>query len=149
MGLRQGTTARRALRALFWGIGWALVMPAAHAQNDQARSVRYDAQGRRDPFVPLVREGRIAGARVPGGGASNPALRGILWDPKGHSIALIEDVEARVGDRIGEFRVIEIRREAVVLAPEEGEPFVVELPFESLEPAGTKSTSQPGRRDRP
>ena len=123
---------------------WALIMPqaaAAPAKSEQAPAFVYDAQGRRDPFVPLVGIGSSSSARSGG-----PALHGILWDPKGQSIALIDDLEARVGDRIGEFRVVEIRREAVVLAPEEGDPFIVELPFEPLESVGT---SQPGRRDRP
>ena len=91
---------------------------------------RYDSGGRRDPFVPLVREGRLVaatpGARVE---TSRPVLYGILWDAGGRSIALINDTEVMVGDTIGGYRVKEIRRDAVVL-DNEGEPLVLQITFE-------------------
>jgi hypothetical protein len=60
-------------------------------------------------------------------------LYGILWDPGGRSIALVDDLEVSVGDSIGPYRVEEIRPDAVVLARESGEQFVLELVFESDE----------------
>lgn len=92
---------------------------------------RYDAKGRRDPFAPLVRDGHIvsmsSGMR---GDSSKPVLYGVLWDPSGNSIALINDGEARVGDAVGEYHVIEIRKDAVVLSSG-GEPVVIELAFDA------------------
>ena len=105
---------------------WAADEPTAHEASFQ-----YDAKNRRDPFSPLVREGRIvnatSGTKVP---TSQPILYGILWDPGGQSIALINDVEVKVGDSIEGYRVMEIRQDAVVLR-NGGEPVVLQLAFET------------------
>lgn len=100
------------------------------ANAGEVTPFRYDSGGRRDPFVPLVRDGRLvaatAGARVE---SSTPVLYGILWDAGGGSIALINDAEVKVGETIGGYRVKEIRQEAVVL-DNEGEPLVLQIAFE-------------------
>ena len=62
--------------------------------------------------------------------SSKPVLYGVLWDSGGNSIALINDGEARVGDMVGDYRVVEIREDAVVLA-NGGEPVVIRLAFET------------------
>ena len=63
--------------------------------------------------------------------ADKPVLYGILWDPNGHSLALINDTEAKVGDTINGYQVTEIRRDAVVLSVEGGEPVVLQLTFDT------------------
>ena len=107
---------------------------------------RYEAKGRRDPFVPLVRDGHVVstsgGVR---GDSSRPVLYGVLWDPGGNSIALINDGEARVGDAVGDYHVIEIRKDAVVLSSG-GEPVVIELAFDAppkSAPGDSKGGTQP------
>lgn len=91
------------------------------------------AQDKRDPFVALVRDGRLI---VPSGSEdfSQLTLVGILWDPSGQSIALINDAEARVGDALGEYHVQEIRQDAVVLM-REGQPVVLQMSFDAPGPA--------------
>ena len=76
----------------------------------------YDPHGQRDPFVPLVRDGRLV-ATTPGMRleSSKPVLAGILWDPGGQSVAIINEEEVKVGDAIGGYKVSEIRKDAVVL----------------------------------
>ena len=99
---------------------------------------QYDAKGRRDPFVPLVRDGQLVSvSQRPSVDASTPTLHGILWDPGGHSLALINDVEAKVGDAVGEYRVTEIRNDAVVLS-NGGAPMVLQISFET--PSETASS---------
>ena len=98
---------------------------AAHGTPTEPQPFRYDAKGRRDPFVPLVREGRTLDVAYSASG-STPMLSGILWDPAGHSIALLNETEARVGDVIGEYEVREIRKDSVVLS-RGGESVVVQL----------------------
>ena len=92
---------------------------------------RYDSGGRRDPFMPLVRDGRLVAA---GPGVrleqSTPVLYGILWDPAGRSIALVNDAEVREGDRIGDYEVKEIQHDAVVL-DNGGEPVVLTITFDA------------------
>lgn len=92
----------------------------------------YDPGGHRDPFVPLVRDGRLVGMVKPGGsaGPSQPTLYGILWDPKGQSIALINDGEAKLGDTIAGYQVKEIRKDAVVLS-NGGEALVLQISFDA------------------
>ena len=82
--------------------------------------------------MPLVRDGRLVAA---GPGMrleeSTPVLYGILWDPTGHSIALINDAEVKQGDRVGNYEVKEIQHDAVVL-DNGGEPVVLTIAFDAL-----------------
>ena len=110
-----------------------------------AERFRYNAKGRRDPFAPLVRDGRIVAISTGGRTESSlPVLYGVLWDPGGNSIALINDGEARVGDMVAEYRVVEIRKDAVVLA-NGGEPVVIAIAFETP-PKSAPSTPKGGRQ---
>ena len=116
------------LMAAWRQVGWA------EPQIEPAQ-VLYDAKGKRDPFVPLVRDGRmiaIAG-EVPSASApvdlSLPLLGGILWDPAGRSIALLNDKEAMVGDAIGGYQVAEIHPDYVVL-DQEGRRVTVRMTFD-------------------
>ena len=77
----------------------------------------YDAQGKCDPFVPLVRNGQLVPCR-PQPSRPTLTLQGIVWDPSGESIALIDDREVKVGDSIDDYQVAEIRHDAVVLVQE-------------------------------
>ncbi len=84
----------------------------------------YDAKGKRDPFVPLVRDGRAIAASgdtllLSGPlDTSLPLLGGILWDPAGRSIALLNEQDTVVGDMVGGYRVAEIHEDQVVLERE-------------------------------
>jgi len=102
------------------------------------------AQSQRDPFVPLVRDGRLI---APSGSEnfSQLTLVGILWDPSGQSIALINDTEAKVGDVLGEYQVHEIRQDAVVLM-REGQPVVLQLSFDTPPEPVAQSHKKPKRR---
>jgi len=93
---------------------------------------RYEAKGRRDPFEPLVKDGRVvrsvsSGPEVYG---DQPILQGILWDSAGGSIALLNDGEYKTGDEVSGYQVVEIRRDAVVLASG-GKRTVLQISFES------------------
>lgn len=77
----------------------------------------YDAQGKCDPFVPLVRNGQLVPCR-PQPPRATLTLQGIVWDPAGESVALIDDREVKVGDRVDDYQVVEIRHDAVVLVRE-------------------------------
>ena len=129
---KQGTGPGTIVAAFATVLLVTVAAPAARAAEEpRAEPFRYDSGGRRDPFIPLVREGRLVGttqgAHVD---AATPTLYGILWDPQGDSIALINDVEVRAGETIAGFRVKAIQRDAVVLDGG-GEPVVLRITYES------------------
>jgi hypothetical protein len=100
---------------------------SAGSSSGSQTPFRYDAKGRRDPFLPLVWNGKLItpiGQRLSEG--AQPELDGILFDPAGDSIALVNGQEARVGEVIGGYRVVEIRQDAVVLEGGEG-PVVLRI----------------------
>ena len=132
-----GLGAGMVLGTLMMGsMAWAL-------SNVKLDAFRYNAKGRRDPFVPLVRDGQLVSVSQSAPmESSRPMLRGILWDAGGHSIALINDLEAKVGDTIGDYQVQEIRHDAVVLT-NGAEELVLEISFEA--PPSSATTGGEGR----
>lgn len=106
---------------------------AAEAPPQPAKPEGYNAQGKRDPFVPLVRNGRFVGVSKPGAQlGAVPTLFGILWDPQGQSIALLDDGEAKVGDTVEGYKVMEITRDTVTLGNGE-EPIILQISFDEDE----------------
>ena len=148
------TSSARGFRLGPWVFGVAAVMllglwPLWAAQTPREKNsepFRYDPKGHRDPFVALVREGRLVGTQ-PGKRveSSKPVLYGILWDPGGRSLALINDVEAKVGDTVAGYKVSEIRRDAVVLT-NGGEPMVLQIAFEEPPSGSSPGTTTGGKR---
>ena len=85
----------------------------------------------------LVREGRFigtAGSLSSDSSIAGLLLAGIVWDPAGDSLALINDTEVRVDDRLGEYQVVEIRQDAVILL-KDGKPVVLQLSFDPPTPS--------------
>ena len=99
----------------------------------------YDSHDKRDPFVPLVRDGHIVAAPTASADFSSLSLAGIVWDPTGRSIALINDAEVRAGGQIGSYHVLEIQRDKVIL-DQNGKTVVLRLNFE--EPGTRKQGSR-------
>ena len=122
--------------AILWFCGVVLVCgPMAWAADEKSahqEPFRYDPGTHRDPFLPLVREGRLVSIGSSGNqrAASQPVLYGILWDPGGQSIALINDAEYKVGDTVEGYQVFRIRQDAVVLTGA-GAPVELKLVFET------------------
>lgn len=116
----------------------ALTVTVGASRIVQAAETAYNSDGKRDPFIPLVHDGRFVA--VAGGGLSKESpvsdlhVAGIVWDPAGSSLALINDTEVKVGDQLGEYRVVEIRPDAVVLL-KDGKPVVLQLSFEPPPPS--------------
>ncbi|MBI4597227.1 MAG: hypothetical protein HY737_02355 [Candidatus Omnitrophica bacterium] len=100
-----------------------MLAPIEAAEQPVASSPKatYDAQGKRDPFVPLVKDGKLIGGKTEG---SLPELGGILWDPE-NPIAMIGDRELTVGDAFDDYKVVEIRESSVILEDSEGARFEI------------------------
>lgn len=69
----------------------------------------------RDPFWPLVTED---GKLVEGFDLmtlENVYLEGIVWDPEGDSVVMVNGMVLRKGDRIGAFEILKIEKSRVTL----------------------------------
>ena len=131
-------------------ISGAAGFPASLVAEESARGGVYQSEGHRDPFVPLVRDGRIITPPQATGGdgrrtTAMPVLHGILWDAGGRSIAMIDDTELQVGGEVRGYQVTEITRATVSLA-RAGQIFVLRLE-ESGE--ATPTTTKQGGGDQP
>jgi len=98
-------TARQAgAGALVVLAGWLVAGPAAG----------FAQEGRRDPFVPLVRGGRFVTATKAATGIEGVVLEGVLWDPD-RPIAIINGELVGEGEIIDGFLVKQIGVDRVVL----------------------------------
>lgn len=87
----------------------------------------YDSKGKRDPFIPLVGKGRgPLYTKVAVDSEEGIYLEGIVWDPGGVSVAIINGEIVTEGGLVGDFKVKKIRREGVILV-KDGEEHVVNL----------------------
>ena len=125
-------------------IGVGGFLRAADESSSKEQPFHYDPGDHRDPFTPLVRDGRLVVVEHGSRQDLKPVLYGILWDPGGHSIALLNDVEAKVNDVVGEYRVAEIRPDAVVVTNGE-EELVLSISFDTSQKskADTRNVATP------
>ena len=127
------------LAASWWagrsGGDWVL------AESAQTGETLPSASRKRDPFIPLVRDGRLlnVASKTPRVSDVPLSLSGILWDPGGQSIALINETELKVGDTIHEYRITDIREDAVVLM-RDGQPVVLQISFDEPKPKQGRKT---------
>jgi hypothetical protein len=90
----------------------------------------YDAQGKRNPFIPLVTsDGRLQMIEDTAQASKDTELvvDGIMFDKYGVSYALVNGDVVKVGDSVGEYRVLSIEPRKVAFI-KEGQ--VKEVPFE-------------------
>lgn len=86
----------------------------------------YDAQGRRDPFIPLVTpDGRLLKIEKKED-AEALAIEGIIYDKYDLSYAVISGEVVKVGDAIAGYRVLKIEKNKVILI-KDGQPMELEL----------------------
>lgn len=120
---RAGVGLCALLLAVFPG-GWA-------AAKSPETGAPPPAGAPRDPFIPLVRDGRLlnVASRTPRQGDVPLSLSGIVWEAGGKSIALINETELRVGDTILEYRVTDIQPDRVLLV-RDGESVALQIAFD-------------------
>jgi type II secretory pathway component PulC len=83
---------------------------------DQAQFT-YDSQGNRDPFMPLLtKDGRPITTYSRIGSINDIIVEGILYDPQGASIVIINDMILKHGDSISGVTVKKIEKNSVVLS---------------------------------
>jgi len=73
-------------------------------------------RGGRDPFWPWVtKDGKFIQGEGGFWNLEDVVLEGIIWDPQGGSVAMMNGLILRRGDRIGRFEVLTIGKEEVIL----------------------------------
>jgi hypothetical protein len=86
----------------------------------------YDAQGKRDPFIPLVTpDGRLINLDTqPVKDSLN--LEGIIYDQQGVSYAIVNGMVVKIGDAIDGYQVLKIESNKIIFI-KDGNPFSMEL----------------------
>lgn len=106
-------------KIFFFGLIYAIIfILSGPVRADQP--FNYDSKGKRDPFTPLVnREGLLFEPAVkkenPYQAETELYLEGIAYEPQGGSCAVINSEIVKSGDKIGDYQVLEVQRQKVVL----------------------------------
>jgi hypothetical protein len=93
--------------------------PAACASslNLEENPFTYESRGRRDPFIPLItKDGRTLTAYSDIISISDVVIEGILFDLKGGSVVIINDIILKQADSISDIVVEKIEKDYVVLS---------------------------------
>ena len=93
-----------------------IVFSLGNALSEEATAFVYDSKGKRDPFIPLVK----GTARSHTGldnieSVDELVLEGILWDKSGGSIAILNGVVLKEGDKVKNIQLLEIAPKGVFL----------------------------------
>ncbi len=76
----------------------------------------YDSKANRDPFVPLVsKDGVRLGSWQKTDAVGDITLEGIVWDPQGEPMAIVNGNIVKEGDTFLNLEVLEIRKEGIRL----------------------------------
>ncbi len=87
----------------------------------------YKNKGLRDPFIALVTiDGRILPGAREVTESTNVELEGIIWDPNGKSLAIINGKLVKEKQRIMNLQVLKIKKDSVLLQ-KEGKVIVINL----------------------
>ncbi len=98
--------------------GGAALLLLAFSTSVFAGEIRYDSGGRRDPFKALIGPGGTLTYK------SNPSdlnIEGIIYDPKGTSLVLLNGEFYRQGETVKQSKIISIMKDRVILSHEEEE----------------------------
>ncbi len=92
-------------------------------------SIVYSDHGRRDPLWKLVSSEGVIISYDQDVSVDDLSLEGIIYDPRGQSLAIINGEVAKRNDKIGLFRILKVTRQRVYLQKGQ-ERFALELPKE-------------------
>jgi hypothetical protein len=101
---------------------------ASFSTAARAQEFVYDAQGKRNPFIPIVTpDGRYQKLEVEElQQDAGLKLEGIIYDKYGISYAVVDGTVVRIGDMAGEYQVLKIEEKKVIFM-REGQEKTVEL----------------------
>jgi hypothetical protein len=86
----------------------------------------YDDHGKRDPFVPMITSTGSIITDDADLSVDDLSLEGVVLDPKGNSVAVINGKIVKVGDSIGAFQIANIENDQVAVRRAE-ESFMLKI----------------------
>ncbi|MDD5747056.1 MAG: hypothetical protein PHO30_07335 [Candidatus Omnitrophica bacterium] len=95
-----------------------LGLSAAAYAKPTVREFTYDDHNKRDPFVPLVtKDGKILPGAKTDSEMENEQilLEGIIWDPQGNSVAIMNGKLVKEQERVFDFQILKIKKDGVIL----------------------------------
>lgn len=94
-----------------------LIIFVAPLQAQKEEGFTYDSKDKRDPFIPLIiKEARMVTGLEDIQVIDDVALEGIVWDPSGGSLAILNGVIMRKGEKAGSVEMIDIKEKEVTLS---------------------------------
>jgi len=113
------------IKALYVGVFFLLLIPTAVSFAKEG--FKYDRKGKRDPFLTLVtKEGKILPGARAFSESDNINLEGIIWDPKGESVALVNGRLVKEGDSFQGIQILKIKKETIIVQ-RKNKVFMVDL----------------------
>jgi hypothetical protein len=94
-------------------LGGLVLIICLFSSSVMAESVRYDRGDRRDPFIPLIGPEGVVDAKK--FNAADVNIEGIIYDPRGESMVLINGEFYKEGDSVKNASVISIFQDRVIL----------------------------------
>jgi len=83
------------------------------AQN--VLQIRYESQGKKDPFIPVVtNDGQLLMKVQSEEKDIDLNLEGIIYESRGRSMVIINGEILKVDDSIGSVKIVEIRKDSIV-----------------------------------
>ncbi len=82
--------------------------------NSQTAKFVYDPKDKRDPFIPYIsKDGKILA--LPGM-LGEVVLEGIVYDPKGNSVCVIDGTVLKEGETCKNFKVLKIKIDSIIVS---------------------------------
>lgn len=101
--------------------------PLGNCVDNLDHTFKYESANRRDPFCALVtKEGRLLPGAVVYSESEDVKLEGIIWDPVGRSVAIINGKLIQEGQDLGGLKILKIEK-TKVLIEKNGKNIVVNL----------------------
>ena len=109
------------------------MLPMTIARAEMAKEVKYDAKGKRDPFVPLVYKLTEVSGLIGVTSVDDIRLEGVVVDVKNGSIAVANGVVLKEGETRDGVKVLQIKEDGVsfdIKGNVQFKPFSPESPAE-------------------
>ena len=106
----------RLIAAIIFIVSILEASPAVFAEANTKEAFVYNSGGKRDPFIPLITgKTKVAAGLEDVRSVDDIALEGIVWDPHGGSVAILNGVILREGQKKGSVRIKKIEKKGVTL----------------------------------